>query len=204
MKVLTIGRSEDCNIVIDDNQDLISRKHAMLRIYPMGKMELVSMGRNGTFVNGLPIKNNIPIKITRKDIVSFAHVKQLDWTVVPNPYRVYHISAIIIAALIALLSGYCLWSNRIMPSPVVPMENGGGQAPVVAPDTTNRKQEEAKSQESDFSKSQVDSFLIDMDKQRKKVQADSIKKAKAKKENPSKVKKQTEDSTKTKPIKQVF
>lgn len=205
MKVLTIGRSEDCNIVIDDNQDLISRKHAMLRIYPLGKMELVSMGRNGTFVNGLPVKNNIPIKITRKDVVSFAHVKQLDWTLVQNPYRIYYISAMAIAALLVIFIIYRLWSARTPSTDsIFPIENGGGQTPVAVRDTTNNNKEEANAPESGLSKTQVDSFLIDMEKQRKKVQEDSINKAKRNKEKSSLEKKQPEDSTKVKPIKQVF
>lgn len=208
MKVLTIGRSEDCNIVIDDNQDLISRKHAMLRIYPLGKMELVSMGRNGTFVNGLPVKNNIPIKITRKDVVSFAHVKQLDWTLVQNPYRIYHISAMAIAALLVIFIIYCLWSARTPSTdPFFPIENGGGQTPVAVRDTTNNNKEETKAPESGLSKSQADSLFMDYDKRQKKIVQDSIRNSKKEKLNKEKSetdKTAPKDTTKGQPIKQVF
>ena len=50
MKVISIGRGEDCNIVLPEN--VISRRHAILKIHATGKMELIDMGQNGTFVNG--------------------------------------------------------------------------------------------------------------------------------------------------------
>ena len=50
MKVLSIGRNPDCNIVCNDN--MVSRRHALLKIYPNGKYEIISQGPNGTTVNG--------------------------------------------------------------------------------------------------------------------------------------------------------
>lgn len=38
MKVITIGRDPECNIVLDDN--LISRRHAVLRLHGTGKIEI--------------------------------------------------------------------------------------------------------------------------------------------------------------------
>lgn len=208
MKILTIGRGEDCDIVIDDSQDLISRKHAMLRIYPLGKMELVSIGRNGTYVNGLPIKENRPVKVTRKDVISFAHVKQMDWSLVKNPYRIYHISAIVIAALLVIFTIYCMWSARTSTTPSIPyVENGGGPAPVAVQDTTGNKKEEVKTPESGLSKSQADSLFMDYDKRQKRNVQDSIRNSKKEKQNKEKSEKgktAPKDTTKTKPIKQVF
>ena len=54
MKTITIGRGDGCQIFIDD--DLISRRHAILKISTFGKMEIVDMGKNGTFVNGIRLR----------------------------------------------------------------------------------------------------------------------------------------------------
>lgn len=83
MKTITIGRDATSNIFIDD--PMISRHHALLRIHPTGKMELVDMSSNGTFVNRVKLASNVPFPLTRKDTVSFAGVRQLDWNLVPNP-----------------------------------------------------------------------------------------------------------------------
>lgn len=83
MKTITIGRDKASNIFIDD--PMISRHHALLRIHPTGKMELVDMSSNGTFVNRVKLASNVPFPLTRKDTVSFAEVRQLDWSLIPNP-----------------------------------------------------------------------------------------------------------------------
>lgn len=113
MKVITIGRSEENQIVLEDDQDMISRQHATLRIYETGKMEIVSTGTNGTFVNGFRIKPNVPYKVTRKDVVSFAHVRQLDWSLVPDPFRYIRVGIIgvLVVALIAV-AVVCLWPEK--------------------------------------------------------------------------------------------
>ena len=53
MKILTIGRDESCNIVLSDST--VSRRHAILKIHATGKMEIISMGQNGTFVIGVKL-----------------------------------------------------------------------------------------------------------------------------------------------------
>jgi len=115
MKVVTVGRGDDCDVVVVDSQNLISRRHALLRIYPFGKMELVPLGRNGTFLNGLPLRNDKPKVVTRKDVISFAHVKQLDWALVKDPYRIYRIGTLGLFAIIVLLLGTFVAMNY-MPS----------------------------------------------------------------------------------------
>lgn len=139
MKVITIGRGEENQIVLEDSQDMISRQHATLRIHETGKMEIVSTGSNGTFVNGFRIKPNVPYKVTRKDVVSFAHVRQLDWALVPDPFR--YIRFGIIGGLVALLvvAVMLLWPDK-KKEPVMPV------APVmqVAPVNTDILQEKPK------------------------------------------------------------
>jgi len=85
MKVITIGRDPECNIVLDDNR--ISRRHAVLRLHGTGKIEIIDYSSNGTFINGTRIVSNTPLKIHRKDAVSFAHAKTLDWSQIPDPSR---------------------------------------------------------------------------------------------------------------------
>ena len=113
MKIVTIGRGESCDIVINDSQNLISRRHATLRIYPFGKMELIPEGRNGTFVNGFQIPDGVPRKVSRKDVISFAHVRQLNWKEVKDIYRIIRISAAIVAGVIALSIAGVLLCNKL-------------------------------------------------------------------------------------------
>ena len=84
MKALSIGREQGCDIVINDSTDVISRRHAILNISSSGKITIVDQSRNGTYVNGIRISQNVPVPVTRKDIISFAHVAKLDWNAVPK------------------------------------------------------------------------------------------------------------------------
>lgn len=142
MKIITIGRGDDNQIVLDDSQDLISRQHATLRIYETGKMEIVSTGSNGTFVNGFRIKPNMPYKVTRKDVVSFAHVRQLDWALVPDPFRLVRYG--LIGGVIAILVGiavFLLWPEK-KSEPVTPIIPNVNVVPVT-PEPTRPKEETA-------------------------------------------------------------
>ncbi len=84
MKVYSIGREHGCDILINDNTDVISRRHAVLNVSPSGKMTIVDQSHNGTYVNGIRISPNVPVPVTRKDNISFAHVARLDWNMVPK------------------------------------------------------------------------------------------------------------------------
>lgn len=84
MKVYSIGREHGCDILINDNTDVISRRHAVLNVSPSGKMTIVDQSHNGTYVNGIRISPNVPVPVTRKDNISFAHVARLDWGQVPK------------------------------------------------------------------------------------------------------------------------
>jgi len=129
MKVITIGRGEENQIVLEDNQDMISRQHATLRIHETGRMEIVSTGSNGTFVNGFRIKPNVPYKVTRKDVVSFAHVRQLDWALIPDPFRYVRFGVIGVVAVILVLVAILLWPEK-KKEPVAPVTPVMNVAPV--------------------------------------------------------------------------
>lgn len=101
MKVISIGRGEDCHIIFPDN--VISRRHAILKIYATGKMEIVDMGQNGTFVNGVKLTPNTPYPVSRKDVVSFAHVRQLDWAQIPDQSRWYRYAMYGVAGIVLIV-----------------------------------------------------------------------------------------------------
>lgn len=109
MKVYSIGREVGCDIVINDSSDVISRRHAILNVLPSGKMTIVDQSHNGTYVNGIKISPNVPVPVTRKDNVSFAHVARLDWNLVPKPKGItqYVIFGLIaVALLVGGIVGY--------------------------------------------------------------------------------------------------
>lgn len=84
MKTYSIGRDVNCDIVINDSTDVISRRHALLNVTSSGKMTIIDQSSNGTYVNGIRISPNVPVPVTRKDTISLAHVTKLDWTMVPK------------------------------------------------------------------------------------------------------------------------
>lgn len=100
MKVYSIGRETGCDIVINDSTDVISRRHATLNVTSSGKMTIIDQSHNGTYVNGIRISQNVPVPVTRKDNVSFAHVARLDWNMVPKTTSPI---TYVVIALIALL-----------------------------------------------------------------------------------------------------
>lgn len=83
-KIYTIGRDESCDIVIPDSTDVISRLHATIRVEPNDKIFIIDQSRNGTYVNGMKMSSNVEIPVSRKDVVSFAHIYNLDWNLVPK------------------------------------------------------------------------------------------------------------------------
>lgn len=150
MKAYSIGRDESCDIVIDDNESLVSRKHALLKVFLTGKMELVDMSSNGTFVNGHAIARNKPYPVTRKDVITFARVKQLDWKLVPDyRKRIILCAAALLLAIVVILA-VTLWTGSKpnarenttigSPMPSVPEKTGSR-------DSTTKKQKDAEEQE---------------------------------------------------------
>ena len=105
MKVYSIGRETGCDILINDNTDVISRRHAVLNVSPTGKMTIVDQSQNGTYVNGIRISRNVPVPVTRKDNISFAHVARLDWGQVPSQHSAFVRYAAIGGVAVAILVG---------------------------------------------------------------------------------------------------
>lgn len=107
MKTYSIGRDLNCDIVINDSTDVISRRHALLNVTSFGKMTIIDQSSNGTYVNGIRISQNVPVPITRKDIISLAHVAKLDWNQVPktNWWIMPVIAAIVLVVVLSIVFG---------------------------------------------------------------------------------------------------
>lgn len=104
-KILTIGRDAQCDICINDSTDVVSRNHAVLEIGKNGKYFITDQSRNGTYVNGMRISQNEKVPVTRNDVISLAHVRELDWAVVPKGTNAMLITgiAVAVAAVIAVV-----------------------------------------------------------------------------------------------------
>ncbi|MCK8621965.1 FHA domain-containing protein [Prevotella sp. E13-27] len=156
MKVYSIGREVGCDIVINDNSDVISRRHATLNVSPTGKMTIVDLSHNGTYVNGIRIAQNVPVPVTRKDNVSFAHVARLDWSLVPNTGGMI-IKWSIIALVALIVIGGSIWFLNSTPNEPTPNPN----ANTVQTDSlaNKKKVEEEEKQKNDSIKKHVQDSL---------------------------------------------
>ena len=108
MKSYSIGRDKACDIVLNDNTDVISRRHAVLTVSSSGKMTTTDQSTNGTYMNGQRISSNVPVPVTRKDSISFAHVTTFDWNIIPksNKWVTYLIIGLAVALVAALAAVY--------------------------------------------------------------------------------------------------
>ena len=104
-KIYTIGRDEGCDIVIPDNTDIISRLHATIRVESNGKIFLTDQSRNGTYVNGMKMSSNVEIPVSRKDVVSFAHIYNLDWSLIPFQKKNTLRTMLVVVMSLAVLTG---------------------------------------------------------------------------------------------------
>lgn len=127
-KIYTIGREEGCDIVIPDNSDVISRLHATIRIESEDKIFITDQSRNGTYVNGMKISSNVEVPVSRKDVISFAHIVDFDWTLIPKQKSKYLKWTIIIVPFILIL-GYVAFNlftpdkPNNTPTPVIEIRN---------------------------------------------------------------------------------
>ena len=143
MKVYSIGREESCDIIIDDRTDVISRRHAALNVTSMGKMTIVDYSHNGTYVNGIRISPNVPVPVTRKDNISFAHVARLDWHVIPNTQaKIIRYAILAVVAVLLVIGGvwgYKSFSGGSGSETPVPQEAVADSTLTQKPDTLTQK-----------------------------------------------------------------
>ena len=109
MKKLIIGRNDACDIIIPDTTDMVSRKQAVLAISFWGKMILFDTSNNGTYLNGERIETGKGKKVTKKDNINFAHVADLDWSTVHDPYKKNKHVLLSILLFVVLAAGATIW-----------------------------------------------------------------------------------------------
>ena len=162
MIIITIGRGPENKMIIDEPE--ISRLHAMVRIDSLGKLWIIDKSTNGTYINGVRIASNVPVPVSRKDDVSFAKVRHLDWTNIPDPSRKIKIGALAALAVIALVVLASIIVPLFKSSPAQPVNETPYYPPVsAAPDTTSKqkpaegKEESKAEQKADDSKKEATS-----------------------------------------------
>lgn len=83
MRLLKIGSSSDCDIVLNSRR--VSALHAELIMLNNGDILLEDKGStNGTFVNNQPIKQGASVPVRRGDLIRFGDT-ELSWAAVPQP-----------------------------------------------------------------------------------------------------------------------
>lgn len=113
MKRITIGRGRECDIRLEDSSDMVSRRQAVITVTPTGKMEIYDTSSNGTFVNGEKVEKPAGKPIKRGDQVNFAHVVDLDWSKVKDPYKSMKITIVVIlAAVIVVCALFFIFADK--------------------------------------------------------------------------------------------
>lgn len=215
MKTITIGRGDGCNIYIDDES--MSRRHAIIKIPTFGEMEIVDMSKNGTSVNGIRLRPNVPFPVSRKDVVTFADVAQLDWAKVPDPLKYYKLGALIVGGLIVLLLAIFLVKNLFSDStpeqqpvkpaieqvhkPVAPEQPSQPEQEAPSETTTEGETTAPPSSESQESAKEQDDEIIDFrgtarQNREKREAAERARQQKAKEQQKQKEQKQKEQKQK--------
>lgn len=121
IKQYSIGRGDDCQIKIQDNSQKVSRNHATIKVLDNGKIFITDHSSNGTFVNGVKISPSVDYPVKRGDDVSFAHVANLNWELIPsviNKLIFFIVGVVIVIGLI--ITVYFLFSN---PKPCPPIND---------------------------------------------------------------------------------
>lgn len=153
-RILTIGRNSGCDICISDSTDVVSREHAILEIGRGGKYFLTDKSRNGTYVNGIKMMSNERIPVTRADVISFAHVSDLDWTFVPKDNTGKIWAAVIVGLIVLALGGWGLYAYLQPTSEKINLTGGSEQTtddwktPELVPENQSEtKSEDVKSED---------------------------------------------------------
>ena len=86
MKRLVIGRGNDCDIIIQDSTDTVSRHHLVISIGITGKMTVSDTSANGTTVNGQHLTKGVTLPVKRGDEIRLGDTATLDWDRITDPY----------------------------------------------------------------------------------------------------------------------
>ena len=123
MKRVTIGRGIDCDVVIPDDTDKVSRHHLVISFNFFGKMTLSDTSSNGTYLNGNRMLKGASVPVTRKDEIRLGEEWSFDWSLVKDPYanmRKWALGALIVVLLVLMgFSGWSIYKNFTKEEPVV-------------------------------------------------------------------------------------
>lgn len=87
MKRIVVGRGSDCDIIIPDEEEGVSRHHLVITFRLTGKMTLNDTSINGTFINDTRMLKGATLPVTRNDEIRLGENVTLDWALVKDPYR---------------------------------------------------------------------------------------------------------------------
>ncbi len=111
MKRITIGRSTDCDIVINDQTDNVSRRHAVITFDLFGRMTLSDTSSNGTFINDQRMLKGASLPVTREDTVRLGKSWILDWKQIGDPTKSIRRFLFTAAALVFIaIAGVCTYT----------------------------------------------------------------------------------------------
>lgn len=137
MTIITIGRGPENKIVVDEPE--ISRLHAMVKVDGRGRLWVIDKSSNGTYINGIKIARDVPVPVSRKDDVSFAKVRHLDWARIPDPAKKIKLGALAALAVIALVVIASIVIPKLKSSPTpTPVNDEAPYTPSVAPAPDNK------------------------------------------------------------------
>lgn len=111
MRKVVIGRGHDCDIVIPDTTDVVSRRQMAIAFNFMGKMTLYDLSTNGTFVNDVRIPKPDGVPVKPGDKITMGSNYNFDLRTVRDPYKTLRtvlfsaLALIVVAAFIAC--AYC-------------------------------------------------------------------------------------------------
>lgn len=110
MKRIIVGRSNDCDIVVTDETDNVSRHHLVISFNLLGKMKVSDTSSNGTFINGVRMLKGTSIPVTNADKIRMGRATMLDWDRVSDPYRPVRAAIIsLFCLLVAAGIGFGVW-----------------------------------------------------------------------------------------------
>lgn len=111
MKRITIGRSTDCDIVINDQTDNVSRRHAVITFDLFGRMTISDTSSNGTFINDQRMLKGASLPVTREDTVRLGKSWILDWKEIGDPTKSIRRFLFTAAALVFIaIAGVCTYT----------------------------------------------------------------------------------------------
>lgn len=109
MKKITVGRGNDCDIVIPDERDNVSRHHMVISFNLLGKMTISDTSSNGTFINERRMLKGTSIPVTRNDKIRLGDRWNFDWSLVKDPYVTMRKTIIAAASLLVVVIIAAVW-----------------------------------------------------------------------------------------------